>query len=75
MGERLRKSGRRMEKSLWVRDVEKVGEVYRNPQRQCLRDADWAEVYDTRLLRYCVLLYCACVYARVCVRSRYGIIQ
>ena len=26
MGERRRKSGRRMEKSLWARDVERVGE-------------------------------------------------
>ncbi len=29
MGERRRKSGRRMEKSLWVRDVERVGEEWR----------------------------------------------
>ena len=30
MGERRRKSGRRMEKSLRVRDVERVGEEWRN---------------------------------------------
>ena len=29
MGERPRKSGRRMEKTLWVRDVERVGEEWR----------------------------------------------
>ena len=30
MGERRRNSGRRMEKTLWVRDVETVGEEWRN---------------------------------------------
>ena len=30
MGERHRKSGRRMEKWLWARDVERVGEEWRN---------------------------------------------
>ena len=30
MGERRRKSGRRMEKSLWVRDIERVGGEWRN---------------------------------------------
>ena len=30
MGDRRRKSGRRMEKLLWVRDVEGVGEEWRN---------------------------------------------
>ena len=29
MGERRRKRGRRMEKTLWVRDVERVGEEWR----------------------------------------------
>ena len=33
MGERRRKSGRRMEKTLWVRDVERVGEEWRNRYR------------------------------------------
>ena len=30
MGERRRKRGRRMEKTLWVRDVEREGEEWRN---------------------------------------------
>ena len=30
MGERRRKSGRRMEKTLWERDVERVGEEWKN---------------------------------------------
>ena len=33
MGERRRKSGRRMEKTLWVRDVERVGEEWRKRMR------------------------------------------
>ena len=34
MGERRRKSGRRMEKTLWVRDVERVGEIVMGERRR-----------------------------------------
>ena len=34
MGERRRKSGRRMEKTLWVRDVERGGEIVMGERRR-----------------------------------------